>query len=286
MSAKQFYHDIDLVGISQLVNARLQNVTNAQMTALAATLTAANTGLVVFNTDQNQQFNWSGSKFDPVAVDLAGDVIFRGVVDATKPLTGQVDNVSGYQYVVGVAGTIPSSLTLAGGAVTVFGDTNLDGVVSVESGDVLLFAGSNGADVDKTQSGRADSLYVIQRNSEQATEAALGSVRLATQNDVNLGADMVKAITPATLAGAVVANRYTRQYFGTVNIAANTPFTVMHNLSLTDRDAFQINTMLGNSQISLDIDSVDANSLTLTSVVPLTGVKVTIAGASTVFYAG
>ena len=131
MSAKQFYHDIDLVGISQLVNARLQNVTNAQMTALAATLTAANTGLVVFNTDQNQQFNWSGSKFDPVAVDLAGDVIFRGVVDATKPLTGQVDNVSGYQYVVGVAGTIPSSLTLAGGAVTVFGDTNLDGLVDV-----------------------------------------------------------------------------------------------------------------------------------------------------------
>jgi hypothetical protein len=75
------------------------------------------------------------------------------------------------------------------------------------------------------------------------------------------------------------AGNNTATFFTTVNVTgAGTPDTVTHNLALSDRDAFIINLMHNNSQISLDVDSVDANSLTLTSLVPLTGVKVTIIG--------
>lgn len=253
MAVKQFYHDIDLVNVGQLVGTRKQNVTTAERDALALLLGLENVGLFVYDTDDKKEYTWDGVQFVAAAIEIEGDVIFKGVVDASVSLDGQAEAISGYEYVVGTAGTL--SMT----GVTF----NPSGVAEV--GDRVLFVSATEA-------------FVQQRNDEQATEATLGNVRLASQAEVNDGIDALKAVTPATLQGKLDGEKYVRQFTALVNVPALTPLTVTHNLNLEDRDAFVINTMRGNSQVSLDVDSVDANSLTLTSLLPLTDVRVTIQG--------
>lgn len=86
---------------------------------------------------------------------------------------------------------------------------------------------------------------------------------------------LVKPLTRAVAAAGTVA------YFATVDLAALVPLNVAHNLGLVDKDAFNIRAYLpggtGN-QINLDVDGVDANNLTITSLVPRVGVKIFITG--------
>ena len=65
MVSKQFYQDIDMVNIGQLIGARHQNVNNADMIAMVTLLGSNNKGLVVWNTDQNKEFVWDGTSFIP-----------------------------------------------------------------------------------------------------------------------------------------------------------------------------------------------------------------------------
>lgn len=255
MATKKFYHDIDLLNVGQLVGARTQNVTTTERDALAATLGAANEGLTVWDTTQKREFYWDGAQFVRQAVEITGDVIFKGVIDASAALTGQVEAVSGYEYVVGTAGT----LTLAG---VTFSPSGI-----AEVGDRVLFTSATQA-------------FVQQRNGEQASETVLGNVRLATQAEALAGTVTDEAITPATLKGVLAGSNYVKQYAATVNLLALTPLTVTHNLGLVDKDSFTVNAMVGGSQVSLDVDSVNANSLTLTSLIAVSGVRVTVQGAA------
>lgn len=338
MAVKQFYHDIDLVNVGQLVGARLQNVSATAMAALEGQLSADNKGLTVYNTSDNRIYVFNGVAFDPFQIDTIGDIKFRGVINEGNAAT--VEKVSGYQYVVDTAGTLTAS-----------GVTFLPNA-TVEVGDQVLFTSETEA-------------YVLQRNDVQATETTLGNVSLATQAEVNAGTNDTDAITALTLHGyvdpefaadrarilateeknleqdgrilateeknleqdgrltaveeknleqdgrilateeknveqdgrilateeknieqdgriATLEGDRLKHYFASVNLAAATPFTVAHNLNLFDKDDFVINTQFGGSQISLDIDSVNTNSITLTSLVPLTGVKVTLIGKGAV----
>ena len=65
MVSKQFYQDIDMVNVGQLIGTRHQNVNNAYMTAMVTLLGSNNKGLVVWNTDQNKEFVWDGTSFIP-----------------------------------------------------------------------------------------------------------------------------------------------------------------------------------------------------------------------------
>jgi hypothetical protein len=254
MAEKLYYHDINLLDVGQLIRARSQNVDNTNMAALAATLGADNKGLFVYNTETKKNYTWDGVAFVADAIDMVGDVIFKGVItDLTDP--ANVDPFIGHQYAIGTAGTLSiTGVTFTPSAV-------------VEVGDQVLFTSATEA-------------YIFQRNDVEATETLLGNVRKATQSDVNSGTGQ-DVVTATTLQTKLVAQKFTKQYNASVNLAANTPFTVTHGLGLVDRDAFTINIMHGNSQISVDVDSSDVNSLTLTSLLPLTGVKVTVIGAST-----
>ena len=127
-----------------------------------------------------------------------------------------------------------------------------------------------------------DEAYAIQRNDAEATETELGNIRLATQAEVNAGVQATEAVTSATLQGKLDAEFYVKQYAATVNIPALTPLTVTHNLGLVDRNSFTINMMRGNTEISVDVDSVNTNELTLTSLLAISNVRVTIQGASAV----
>lgn len=262
MATKEYLHNLDLVGAAQLLNARLHNVTDTEMTALAATLGAGNKGLVVYNTDQSSQFIWDGTQFTEQSVEVDGDLIFRGVLAAADYdennggyTTGPEHRTAGSQYAISEAGTL-----------------DIDGVTTyipgatVEAGDQIIFSAP-------------DTVYVLQRNDGQATEASLGNVRLATQAETNTGTNDIAAVTPLKLHQKLVNSKYPKQYNATVNLVALTPLNVPHNLNLSDRDALHVTTMFNNREISVQVDSVDANNITLTSIVARNGVRVTVSGA-------
>jgi len=255
MAVKQFYHDIDLVACGQLLNARLHNVTNAEETTLAGTLGAAEEGLVIYNTDSDQIKTWDGTQFNATAPAVAGDVIFQGIVTDFTAGGTPATTVAGSQYIAGAAGTIAwSGITIQPSA-------------DVEVGDVILFTSPTEA-------------YVMQRNDVLASETTAGNIILATQAEVNAGTVTDEAITPATLAGWAANFQFAKTFFqGALALPNDTATTVTHNLGLSDANAFVINVMEagGDSQISVDVDSVDANSLTLTAC-PAVTVDVTVVG--------
>jgi hypothetical protein len=259
MATKQFYHDIDLVKVGQLTNARLQNVADAD--ALAA-ITSPGVGQIVYRVDTDDLMIYDGSVWDTVRPVIEGDVIFRGTVDASATLDGQsVAAVSGNQYVVTTAGTL-----------TMTGVTFTPSAVA-EIGDVILFTSASAASV-------------LQRNVIAASETEAGIVELATTVETAAGTEAALAVTPAGLASAMQTNRYTRQYTATVSLSADTPLTVTHNLALVSKDAFVINVMNSSgSAISVDVDSTNANELTLTSNVALSDAVVTVVGASSTAFA-
>lgn len=257
--AYEFYTDLDLKSVGQLLNTRVQNIADqTEQDALAATLGVGNEGLIIYRTDLKQTATWDGTQFIFAAIDIAGDVIFKGVVDASVTLDGQVEAVAGYQYVVGTAGTATAT------------GVTFQPNATAEVGDIILFVSDTEA-------------YIVQRNDVEATETTLGNILLATQAEVDAGTQATKAVTPLTLQTKLDGQFYTRQHTETVNLVAATPLTITHNLGLVNKDAFTINTMGPNgSQISVDVDSSDANSLTLTSLLPLNGVVVTVVGAKAV----
>lgn len=255
MATKEFLHNIDLVTLGQLLNARLHNVTSAERTTLAASLGVANEGLFVYDTTEKMQYIWDGTQFQPQSVQMEGDVIFRGVLLAAVFDEDPDFTESGSLYKIGEAGTLtfPGVTTYIPSAV-------------VEPGDELLFTAP-------------DTVYVVQRNDEQATEANLGNVRLASQAQVNAGEDGEAVVTPLTLQGKLEGHFYVRQYTTTVDLTALTNATITHNLDLVDRDAMTVSAFHGNREISLQVDSVNANSLTVRSLVGRTGVRITVKGA-------
>lgn len=255
MSSIPFYANLDLGNLAQLLGARLHNVTSAEQTTLAGSLGASNKGLAVWNTDDSYVAVWDGTQFVQQAVEVAGDIIFRGVLMAVDyTATDPAHTVAGSQYVIGEAGTL--SFT---------GVTTYIPSAAVEVGDQVLYTAE-------------DTVYVLQRNDSQATETTAGNVALATQAEANAGTNDTDAVTPLKLQTKLKAQQYVRGYFTTVNVAALTPLTVTHSLGLMDRDAFTVNTMRNNQQVNVRVDSVDTNSLTLTSLTALTNVKVSVQG--------
>lgn len=257
MASKKIYHDLDLVAVSQLLNARLHNVDNAGMATLGGSLGVSNVGLTVWNTDTEMVHVWDGVQFVALAVTVEGDVVFRDVVDASTSLDAQAEAIAGYQYIVGTAGTLAMT-----------GVTFLPDAV-VQVGDMVLFTSATTA-------------YVLQRNDVDATETVVGNVRLATQAEADAGANDTAAITSLKLQTKLETQAYTRQYTVTTDLVANTPATITHNLDLADRDAYTINVTHGNEVIGVAVVSIGANSLSVESSVALTGARITVVGAAAV----
>jgi len=157
MAVKKFYHDIDLVSVGQLLNARLHNVDSTARATLAATpLTVDHKGLQVWDTDDNAPYIWNGVAWLRDALVITGDVVFRGTIDASVSLDAQATAEAGNQYVVSTAGT-PSMTGVT------FTPSS-----AVELGDVILFTSSSAA-------------TVLQRNLEDAiVDADFASAGLMT----------------------------------------------------------------------------------------------------------
>lgn len=179
MANQRIMHDIDLAQVGQIIDARIQNVTAAEKSALAGTLGAGNAGLFVYDTDDEALNIWDGATFRTVSPDITGDVIFKGLINPSNAATIAADAslAQGHQYIVDAAGT----LTASGVTFTPTAD--------VEVGDMVLWTSTTTASV-------------INKNFNEATETESGTVELATQAEVDAGTDTERAVTPATLAGS------------------------------------------------------------------------------------
>ena len=177
MATKQFFHDIDLVKVGQLVDARIQNVTDAEETALAGSLGGTNAGLVVYNTTTSTMKIWDGAEFKSVSSDIDGDIIFKGTINPTNLASVVSSAAKGHQFVVDVAGDL-----------TIGSTTH-----TVEVGDIVLFTHDEGQTADAT---------VFNRNIDAATTDQAGIVELADVAETSAGTSTTHAITPASFAGS------------------------------------------------------------------------------------
>lgn len=258
MAIKKFYHDIDLLNVGELVGARTQNVTTAERDALAGILGANNEGLQIWDTQEKVGFTWDGGSFVRNASVIEGDVVFKGLFDATLAIDDEnqpqeIEAKAGHQYIVTGAGTFNAGET----GISITGEDVL------EDGDKILF-------VSETEA------YVFQTNVDSADTVKAGLVRIATEQETLEGTNSTAAVTPATLEKKLEG--IPRAFSTTVNVDAGVPATVTHNLDLTNRDAFVVSAMVGNSTVSVDVESVDADSITVTSSVDLTDLRVTVLG--------
>lgn len=89
MAEKLIYHDINLVRVSELKEARLHNITTADRTTLGGSLGGTNTGLVVYDTDLDTLYIWDGSAWDAVGTTISGAMTLKGIVahNAAEPGT-------------------------------------------------------------------------------------------------------------------------------------------------------------------------------------------------------
>ena len=245
--ADLIYHDLDLVRVSELLQARIQNITTSDRGTLGGALGGANTGLIVYDTDLNSLYVWDGTAWQAVGITVSGAMTLKGVVAHNAAEPGSPD--TGDYYIFSSAGNNTW-------------ETDED----VEAGDMVVWDGTN--------------WRYINRNVYDATETLAGKIEIATQTETNAGTDDVRAVTPAKLAGYVSNLALAKTYFASgLNTTANTPLTITHNLNLQNRNAFTINVMdSSHSAVSVDVDSTSVNALTITTAVAVTGLNVTIIG--------
>ena len=250
MAELDFFQDLNGQGVVQLKGMRIQNV--ADQTAQDAyvlngnfgdELGLDNTGLEIYRSDLKRVAVWDGAEFVFQEIQIEGDVIFKGIVDASISLDGQSEAVAGFTYVVGTAGT----LSMTG---VTFSPSDF-----VEVGDKILF-------VSETEA------YVIQANID-ANRITVLENRVDTVEAKNLEQD--GRLDELEARGEV------KTFFQTLSLAAGVN-TITHGLALTNAQSYTINVQRNNSTISVDVDSVDVNSLTLTTLLPLTDVTVAIIG--------
>jgi hypothetical protein len=247
MATQSIYHDLNLEKVSQLVQARIQNITTTDRTTLGGTLNTNHIGLVVLDTDLDRVYFWDGAAWVALGTTITGAMTFKGVVafGAVEPVTP----ATGDYYVFNTAGT-----------------NTWEGSTVVQIGDATVWDGT--------------AWQFIQGNVVASSETIAGIIEIATQAETNAGSDDTRAVTPLKLTSFATTKAFAKTYFASgVSLVANTAFTVTHNLGLQNRNAFTINVMDStHSGISVDVDSVDVNSLTITSAVALTGVSVTVIG--------
>ena len=246
MAVRDFYHDIDLQKVSQLLNARIHNVTNASRATLASGLSGSHEGLLVYDTEDDLLYTWDGSAFNSIG-GTTGAMVFQGVVgyDAAEPGSPSV----GDYYVFNTAGT---------------NTWNTSDVVQI--GDAAVWNGTDWS--------------FIQGNTVQASETVQGIIELATTTEAATGTDTSRAVTPAGLTSFASGKAFAKTYFVSgQSLTADTPKTITHNLGLQNRDACVVGVFdSSHNGISVDVDTTDTNSLTVTSAVALTGVQVVVIG--------
>ena len=105
------------------------------------------------------------------------------------------------------------------------------------------------------------------------TDGMPGLTQLATQDEVDAGTVANRTISPATLRGTNVSRG--ASYIIDIIVGET---TLVHGLNLSSKNSFTISAHVNNSTVNLDVDSVDVNTIKLTSLVAATNIEITVIG--------
>jgi hypothetical protein len=179
MAKKKFLVNIDL-NLNQLINSRAENGTGFTTGGIDSK------GRLMYDTSTNRVLYDTGVAIESIANlnDVTGLLDFQGGYNALtntpnliNPPSGTINK--GDYYIVTEAGTFYGAL--------------------LEIGDSLFASVNN----PTTLSG----WVIVQANVVYATETIAGIILLATQEEVNMGTNNSKAVTPLTLATYVANNK-------------------------------------------------------------------------------
>lgn len=202
-----FYVDISLNRVAQIIEARIGNVTTVERDALASSLNSTHKGLIVYDTDVLSLFTWDGTQFSSPSAAVPGAMVYKGIVTSSTVAPSGFD--IGHVYVW--SGT---AATLSWAGQTFSPDA------SVQHGDQIIYRGT-------------DTWDIFQADLNPASESDAGYIQIATQGETNTGSNDSKAVTPLKLNGYRSSKALAGTYFASgVALVAGTPATVTHNLNL------------------------------------------------------
>lgn len=200
-------------------------------------------GQVYYNSANKKAFLWNGTLWIDLSQVVAGAITLKGTIAnaSTNPVFPAAPAAGDTYFVTTTAGTI--------------------GGIAVDIGDQLVYSGT--------------AWFVFQTNVVAATETIPGYIAIATQVEVTTGTNDTKAVTPLKLKTA----GYTRKFAVDIaSLVANTGAVVSHNFALTNMADFVAEAYQGGDKVILSITPTSVNSVTVTSNIALTAVRVVIIG--------
>lgn len=253
VTKKDYYHNLDLVKVNQIMNFRVHNVTTSERTTLGGTLSTGHVGLEVWDTDESRALFWNGSAWVDSTPRIEGAMSYKGAVSDLT--TTPSDPAVGDTYRISTAGQITwSGQTISPNDIVAIGDS-------------IVYRGSNVWDV-------------YEGNAQQASTTVSGLARFATNAEAKARTASDLSVTPLALnevlkdLGIPVAKAFLSQ-----DLTADTALELTHNFNLANKNNFTISVKDSTgSVIDVDVDAIDGNRLTVTSSVALTGVNVFVVG--------
>jgi hypothetical protein len=242
--------------VSKLIDWRINPLTTAEITTLAATLGVANKGLFVYDTDLEIVQIWNGSLFKEASAAVLGAVTYKGAY--TNLTTAPATSKDGDLYVfTGTAGTLAWS-----------------GITFNPNGDVQV-----GDQIIRRNATQWD---VIQGNVVDASETVKGIIEIGTQVEIDAGLLDDKAVTPVKLKNYVINKGIVRGYGeDAVTFVANTPKVITHGLNLVDAKTCSVEVKNSAGEVEgFDVTGATTNTVTVTSNVAGSGYYVYVTGLS------
>lgn len=227
-------------------------------TLLGATSDATADTLVRRDADGSATFNnvFANEAHVSVVGDQPTSVVNRAYVDnlvsSGMSVRGVLDMTNGSVfYPTASAG----DCFIANGSGTLFESE------SVEQGDMLVcIADYSGTPEDgKTAS---DYFIILQRNMEHADQIKAGTIRIATQVEVDEGTDAATAVTPATMATYIAAKLNEKTFGAYVGDGVALSNSIVHNLGTTDI-VVQVKDVTTNQLVETDVVINDDASVSI-----------------------
>lgn len=245
--SKQINHDLDLLGVSRILNLpdaifAQQPVTLAQLEAQAAGLAWKDNVRVA--PDNNVNIASPGSTLDSVSM-AAGD---RAL------LRNQTSAPSNGIYVWN------------GAAVPMSRGTDASTFVSLESAVVTVDEGTNAGTlwrqtiVNGTIGSSDINFATFQTAVPNASTTTSGVVELATQAEVDAGTDTTRVITPSGLANYAFRFKRYVEVFGDASVLS---YTITHNLNTRNVIATVRQTVSPYKEVGCDIAATGSNTVTV-----------------------
>lgn len=239
-----------------LSSALYDELTNATNLATASTLVKRDaSGNASFNEITITQGTVSGG--DPTSPDgIATKNYVDTLVTSGMTVKGSIDASTNPNYPSGVVGDA-YYISVAGKVGGASGEV-------VEAGDLIVVLNDN-AGGDQATVG--NDWMVLQNNIEASSETNAGTIRIATQTEVDAGTNNSTAVTPLKLATYVAQQLADRKSAVSIGDTVTTSFAISHNLGTTDVHT-QIFDNTTKEYVETDIEVTDANTVTVKFLVP------------------